>query len=207
MSIKSAPYISKPKTLAGSKSSSALSKTVSPEKIEARLQHLSDSIIQKSPYLLTIPTSRPYQPHSNQISDWRRGSPFDAHEEQLQYLSFLPRDPGEDLLIATGGWDNERGEMVEHLQAGRSGTSTPQQGQGQVKKIPFSHYKTHKAGGQSVTKEVPKPNGVQPISGNSNGSTIAAGEPSEHTQPVSIHAQKRYCFTSPLHLPILIRLA
>ena len=191
MSVKPVSYISRTNTLAGSKSSSAPFNAAGSDRFEARLQHLSDSIIQRSPYLLTIPTSRPYQPHSTQLNDWRRGSPFDAHEEQLQYLSFLPRDPAEDLLIATGGWDNEKGEMVEHLQAARSGTSTPQQSQGQVKKIPFSHYKTHKAGNQPLTKETTKTNGVQVILDPTNASTTAAGQPSAPPQSASHRTQNR----------------
>lgn len=126
---------------------------------DARLKRISDKILPKSPYLLTVPSDRPYYPTPQQLSEWRKGSPFSAEEAPLQYLSFLSRDWDDSLLRVVGGWDNEKGEMMSsatvQVNGARSGTSTPQPGGGPKKKISLSDYKS-KAAGVGAVKPMPK---------------------------------------------------
>ncbi|MCJ1356126.1 MAG: hypothetical protein MMC33_006120 [Icmadophila ericetorum] len=181
MSIKTGTYQSKPKDSASSKAPPAKpisSEVEKIEKLDARLKHISDTIISKSPYILSVPTDQPFQLHHSQRNDWRRGVPrtaFDANEESLQYLSFLPRDFSEDVIKATSGWDNEKGEMIEtnsrNAQGRKSGTSTPQSGQA-PKKISLAAYKAL----QSGIKDIPKANGDSSGASATNGVATAPGK-------------------------------
>ena len=192
MSIKTGTYQSKPKDSGSSKAPPAKpnsSEIENLEKLDARLKHISDTIISKSPYILSVPTDQPFQLHHSQRNDWRRGVPrsaFDANEEPLQYLSFLPRDYSEDVIKATGGWDNEKGEMIEvnsrSAQGRKSGTSTPQSGQ-VPKKISLAAYKAL----QSGVKDTPKPSGDVPGPSAPNG---AATTTEKATATVSTKQEK-----------------
>ncbi len=131
--------------------------TAEPSPIDARLQKLSDNVLPSSPYILTIPTN--YRVGSHQINDWRRGSPFAAHEEQLSYLSFMARTFDEDnIMHAIGDWDDGNGAIKEKPSHVRSGTSSPLPGQAPKKKISLADYK-NKAAGHVGAKTVPQSNG------------------------------------------------
>lgn len=160
---------------------------------DARLKHISDKILPKSPYLLTVPSDRPYRPTPQQLSEWHKGSPFAPDEAPLQYLSFLSRDSDDTLFRVVGGWDNEKGEMMDsatvQVSGARSGTSTPQPGGGAKKKISLSDYKS-KAAGVGVVKPLPKvlekAVAVPPING-----TSAPTEKPLKPPEVPQHGQKR----------------
>ena len=127
------------------------------EKLNARLSHISKKILSASPYLLTVPSDRPYNINPHQANDWRRQTPFDVNEEQLQYMSFLNREFDDGLIRAVGGWDNDKGELMDTIataaHGSRSGTTTPRPGQAPGKKISLAEYKNKKAASQSTSKD------------------------------------------------------
>ena len=173
--------------------------------LDSRIKRLRDSILPTSPYLLTVPSDGPPLGSSHQPNYWRKGTPFAANEERLQYLSFLAH--GDGLIKAVGGWDNDKGEIMEttskQLQSRSSGMSGSQQTQSQKKKISLSDYKT-KAGGQAVTKDVTKANGT---SGQRqmNGTLQTTENLAKAEKNDLILSQKRYINTSrdPNHDPSL----
>ena len=125
--------------------------------IDARLRRITDEILPSSPYILTLPTN--YRVGSHQINDWRRGTPFAPHEEQLSYLSFLARTFDEDnIMNAIGDWDDGKGAIKEKNPHGRSGTSSPLPGQAPKKKISLADYK-NKTAGQTGAKTLPQTSG------------------------------------------------
>lgn len=196
MSIQSAALLSKPEDSNTSNTSLAELEAIEKDKeYEARLENFCNNLIQKSPYIISAPLAKPPNLHAYQADDWKRGSPFAAHEEQLQYLSFVARDLHSDgVLQAIGGWDDDRGEMIEatarHTTGAKSGLTTPQQGQGPIKKISFSDYK-NKTGGQLATKDVSKSNGTQHIPIPTNDSTPQTSKPANPAPPISENNPKR----------------
>ena len=168
---------------------------------EARIDNYLNNLIQKSPYIISAPLAIPPHLHSYQVNDWKRGSPFAAHEEQLQYLSFLARDLHSDgVLQATGGWDDDHGEMIDATTRPatgvKSGLTTPQQGQGPIKKISFSDYK-NKTGGQLAAKDLSKPNGSQHIPTAAKESAPVVSKPTDSAPPVLENNAKRYIIDFP----------
>ncbi|KAL8831483.1 MAG: hypothetical protein Q9191_000855 [Dirinaria sp. TL-2023a] len=129
--------------------------------VDARLRHISQTILPQTPYLLTIPSD--YRMSPQHINDWRRGSPFAAHEERLQYLAFLNHQNEDTMFRVIGDWDDGHGN-IKPPQEKRSGTNSPLPGQPAKKKISLLDYK-NKASGQSAAKpstqkvdhEPPKP--------------------------------------------------
>ncbi|MCJ1377187.1 hypothetical protein MMC17_000279 [Xylographa soralifera] len=132
------------------------------ERLDARLQTVSEKIITPSPYLLTVPGERSYHLNSLQTIDWTRNTPFSVNEGELQYVSFLRRELGDSLITAIGGWDNEKGELVDASPNGvrgiKSGTSTPKQG---GKKMTLADYKNKKAGVQPTSQDIVNTNGIE----------------------------------------------
>ena len=97
------------------------------------------------------------------MSNW-----WEPHEEQLQYMSFLPREWDDPVLKAIGGWDNEKGELVPeqatgNTYGGRSGTTTPAHGQGPKKKISLADYKLKKNGLSPATNAAQTATSSQPV--------------------------------------------
>lgn len=86
--------------------------------LDARIQRLSEAVLPKQPYLLSVPSDVPYRHNSRFIQTWYVSTPFDKREEQLQYLSFLPHnDDYEDLLKVEGGWADDNGDFAQEKQA------------------------------------------------------------------------------------------
>ena len=113
---------------------------------DERLKKLSVDIIHGSPYLLSVPTD--YRVNPSHADDWRRGSPFGADEEKLQYVSFMPRVYHDTLLTADDHWDDGNGAMADKASQSvstrrSSGTTSP--GQTPRKKISLEEYKLKKA--------------------------------------------------------------
>ncbi|KAI9815683.1 MAG: hypothetical protein M1827_002079 [Pycnora praestabilis] len=194
MSVKAstAPYqISKRK--AGPSTSAA--DLEDPHNIDARLSRLGQDILPKSPYLLTIPSDRPFRVSPYQENNWRIGSPFAEHEEQLQYVSFLHRDWDDSILVAKGDWE-EKDEVMEKEQVSkngeRSGTSTPVNGQAQKKKISLSAYKSKPKGLVGPAQSIGK--GEQNVTNGeekSSNSFVKEALKPANSKPAPHHGQKR----------------
>jgi len=133
------------------------------ERIDAQLERLGErSIIQKQPYLLSVPSEVPYRHSSRFVNTWYVGTPFTRHEEQLQYMSFLPHQGDhESLLHVVGGWSDDTGNVIDDTASPQmnptSGHNTPVEG-GPRKKISLRDYKTKdKLGTEPVErKEQPR---------------------------------------------------
>ena len=126
--------------------------------LDERLRRASEKILPPSPYLLTVPTSKPFHLDAGQVEEWRKGTPFSAEEAHLQYMSFMPHwDSG--LITPIGGWADEKGEMIdEEKEKRKSASATPQVG---AKKMSLAEYKQRKPGMTTTngTNGLPKANG------------------------------------------------
>ena len=169
------------------------------ERLNERLQHISEKIITPSPYLLTVPGERSYHLNSLQTIDWTRGTPFSVSEGELQYVSFLRRELGDSLITAVGGWDNEKGELVDTspngVRGGKSGTSTPKLG---GKKMTLADYKNKKAGIQPVSQDATKANATERPSTHFNGCEV---EPDKSLAAAQLQqSKKRYFHKMPVNI-------
>ena len=166
------------------------------KRIDARLQRLSDNVLPKSPYLVVSSSNTVYRVNQYQANEWRRGSPFAANEEKLQYLSFNARD--DPMLHWVGGWDDGNGGIAEEqprrASAGRSGTNSPLQGQVPKKKISLLDYKNTKASGVKPAAGVQKDGekAINSIPVKVNGSSISIPLLDKPEQQPAQQSQKRY---------------
>lgn len=128
--------------------------------LDDKLRHLSDTILPKHPYLLSIPSDVPYRPSSRFVNTWHMGTPFVREEEQLQYMSFLPyQDEETSLVKAEGGWSDESGNIMPEEssppEAQKSGGDTPLSN-AQRKKITLHDYKNKTKGGvENIEQSLP----------------------------------------------------
>jgi hypothetical protein len=172
--------------------------------LDDKIWHLSNNILPKHPYLLSIPTDVPYRHSSRFVNTWHLGTPFAREEEQLQYMSFLPHQEEEsDLLMAEGEWSDESGNVVQEDSSNQdtylSGANTPTAAQ--RKKITFHDYKSKaKVGPESaeqqpvmeksqtpdLEKQVTKINGAQAHDSDKETLTLP-----HSTLPVPIQSKKR----------------
>ncbi|PGG97107.1 hypothetical protein AJ79_09335 [Helicocarpus griseus UAMH5409] len=115
--------------------------------VNTRLKNLTDNILPASPYLLTVPTERPFHLGSRFVSNWAVGDnkPFAPEEEHLQYMTFLSHQGEDTLLVAVGGWSDERGNIMEEDTSKApsiiTSASDAQKNKIQRKKISLSDYK------------------------------------------------------------------
>jgi hypothetical protein len=126
--------------------------------LDDKLRHLSNNILPKHPYLLSIPTDVPYRHSSRFVNTWYLGTPFAREEEQLQYMSFLPHHAEEsDLLMAEGQWSDDSGNVVKEDSSPQdtyfSGANTPTASQ--RKKITLRDYQSKAKGGPESTQQQP----------------------------------------------------
>lgn len=160
--------------------------------VDERLRHLKENVLPSAPYLLKVPTT--YRLGSQQINDWRRGSPFGLHEEPLQYMTFNARRYDDDTIFRVDGdWDDGNGNL-KAAEDKRSGTNSPMPGQIAKKKMTIWDYKK-KAAGQPVTETPPSnPDNGEKVLQNPSGSHIAK-ETAEETKNEIIkdepHSSKR----------------
>ena len=145
--------------------------------LDAKLKNISEKVIPASPYILTVPSNRPFNLSAHQADDLRRGTPFKAQEAQLQYLSFLA-DWDNGLITPVGGWDNEKGEIMEQASVARSTTTTPKVG---AKKISMSDYKKRTTGqlgtnGHTKANSSTKPGDVSSAPSIKHSPNIQAGQ-------------------------------
>ena len=114
--------------------------------LNAKIDQLSESVLPRQPYLLSVPSDVPYRHSSRFVNTWHLGTPFERREEQLQYVSFLPhQEQYEELLRVEGGWWDDQGEIFDDEPSPRttynSGRNTPLDST-QRKKISLKDYKT-----------------------------------------------------------------
>ena len=125
--------------------------------LDAHIQRVSDKLLPPSPYLLTVPTRRPFHLDDGQREDWVKGTPFSAKEAELQYLSFLPNWEG--IMRPMGGLLDDRGELIDpEKEKRKSASQTPKVA---AKKISLAEYKQRKPGNAPLNANgmngVPKP--------------------------------------------------
>lgn len=135
-------------------------KSIENSPIDLRLKRISDDILPEAPYILTVPTT--YRVKETQVNDWKRGCPFGADEEILQYMSFNARQHDDTILIAVGNWDDGHGALVDKMSANtsksNSGTLSPFPGTAPRKKISLQDY-SNRASRQVSVKAAPAVNG------------------------------------------------
>ncbi|KAI9871125.1 MAG: hypothetical protein M1830_003287 [Pleopsidium flavum] len=182
--------------------------TDDPDNIDIRLLRLTQRTLPRSPYLLTVPSDKPYHISSHQSGNWRIGSPFNANEESLQYMSFLSRNWEDSLLVAIGGWDDEKGSVMETGTAKtdgvKSSTNTPQNGQVQKKKITLSAYKNKAKAieGQRAVPKAPEVNSAKNHNPKVNGVSADAGRPALSRTPPENNKKRPLDATSDLKASI-----
>jgi hypothetical protein len=114
-------------------------------------RRLRDRILPSTPYLLTFPrgsTLSVERYHPDQVNNWTEGTPFSRAEGELQYMSFIPRDSSNSVMLSRGAWEEEEEEPMDTSMVSqhRSGNSTPTNGR--IKnKMTLSAYKNKQASG------------------------------------------------------------
>lgn len=117
-------------------------------KFDDRIAKASDRILTKQPYLITIPSEKPFRRHANDQTRWYMHTPFTRKEEQLQYMSFLLHQDDDEVLMKVDGTRiDEDGRLLAPVQSPRSESqSRPQTPStteaGPRKKISLKDYKT-----------------------------------------------------------------
>ena len=146
MSVVGIPSTTLPNSHTGHCLSSADAKTM--RELDASVDIIRN-YIPTDPYILTVPSTDPYQHRSRQDAEaWRRGTFFDSdEEEEVQYSTFLYREQGESLFVcrSTVDIDRDRREKERKLVGFRSGANTPSGSTGPKKKISLSAYKSKHA--------------------------------------------------------------
>lgn len=160
---------------------------------DLRLKRLSEKILPESPYILTVPTT--YRVSSHQVNDWRRGSPFSADEEQLQYLSFNSHTWEDTMLSAVGDWDDGHGgiadKSTQNSSKSNSGLASPLPGQPPRKKISLQAYK-NKTAAQAGAKLSPGANGEKKVQEKVNAPAVAPVKDVKPVKEDQPQGQKRY---------------
>lgn len=141
--------------------------------INHKFKNLTDDVLPTAPYLLTIPTDRPFQVGSRFVNNWAVGENklFGPEEENLQYMTFLAHQTEDTLLVAVGGWSDEKGNIMdEEGPSNMSSISTLNRNAQQdvkglkKKKISLSDYKK-----KALETPAPRPKSTAAPSVPSNG--------------------------------------
>ncbi|EFR03344.1 hypothetical protein MGYG_06340 [Nannizzia gypsea CBS 118893] len=82
--------------------------------IDRKFKQLTRDVLPAHPYILSVPTEKPYRLGSRFVSNWAVGENtlFSPEEEQLQYMTFLPHQGEDTLLVSVGGWSDDKGNIV-----------------------------------------------------------------------------------------------
>jgi len=102
---------------------------------QAELQELDDIIANMrkntldTPYIMSTPSDRPYRLAESEVDNWRINIPFEAHERDLQYMTFLWRDPETTLF------------KLDRIPLDPPANPTFLKSNGPTKKIKFDAYK------------------------------------------------------------------
>ena len=115
-------------------------------KYDNRIAGVSERILPKQPYLITIPSEYPYRRHTTDPARWYLNTPFHRKEEQLQYMSLLLHQNDDEALLRVDGTRiDEDGRLLAHAPSPRSEVpsrpETPHDA-GPKKKISLKDYKT-----------------------------------------------------------------
>ncbi|PGH29600.1 hypothetical protein GX50_07656 [[Emmonsia] crescens] len=156
--------------------------------VNTRFKHLSDNVLPSSPYLLRVPTERPFHLGSRFVSNWAVGDnrPFAPEEEHLQYMTFLPHQGEDTLLVAVGGWSDERGNIMEEdtskipIITTSPSVDTPKH-RLQRKKISLSDYKKK----ANETPKSPPRNATPADRRNGTGRANSDAKPKTSREPAS----------------------
>lgn len=81
----------------------------------------------REPHILTVYGEHPFYLCPSQKGIWRRGTPFDEDEEQLQYLSFTQPFNVDTILRPVHSWDDGNGGIAKNRKAQPSGHKLPDQ--------------------------------------------------------------------------------
>lgn len=79
------------------------------------------------PHILTVYGKHPFYLEPSQKGIWRRGTPFDEDEEQLQYLSFTQPFNLDTILRPIHSWDDGNGGIAKNRKAQHSDLKLPDQ--------------------------------------------------------------------------------
>ncbi|KAF3483576.1 uncharacterized protein GIQ15_02900 [Arthroderma uncinatum] len=143
--------------------------------IDRKFKQLTDDVLPTHPYILSVPTDTPYRLGSRFVSNWAVGENtlFSPEEEQLQYMTFLPHQGDDTLLVSVGGWSDDRGNIVQGEDQRPSGSAkmaAPLTGSQQdalartKKKITLSDYKK-----KALETPPPPPGAAEPTTNGANG--------------------------------------
>ena len=177
------------------------SERLRPSMIDSRIMRELDASVDKirnfipsDPYILTVPSTDPYQHRSRQDAEaWRRGTFFDSDEdEEVQYSTFLYREQGDSLFVCRSTIDIERDrrEKDRKLNGFRSGANTPSGNNGPKKKISLSAYKS-KLSQPNGTKSLGKDGSPRQKANLTNGESQIKEVPSGPSQNTPAIGQKR----------------
>ena len=164
-------------------------KSIENSPIDLRLKRMSTEILPESPYILTIPST--YRVKETQVNDWKRGCPFGADEEQLQYLSFNAPNRDDTILTAVKDWDDGHGGLVEKMSSSNSGTLSPFPGVAPRRKITLQDY-SNRATKQVGAKVIPAVNGEDKVPEKVIAPVAPAVKEVQPTKEDQPHGQKRY---------------
>ena len=140
------------------------------DKLNKRLKHLTDNVLPSTPYLISLPTDRPFNTSHYQNEDLLRHTPFKVGEEQLQYASFLASNwEDDDLIIRVGDLGDNRADDTNtspQSQKMQSASATPKT---VAKKISIGEYSKRASGKLGI-------NGTSKQSGNPKRTEIVNNE-------------------------------
>ena len=158
--------------------------------LDERLKRMKEKLLPCDPYILTTPTT--YRMDTAQAQSWIAGTPFEKGEEHLQYLTFLERDKGDNLLHTVGGWDDGKGGMKptihEQKPGARSGTASPMVAQAPKKKISLLDYKKKSTGEAAAKAPLSRPTSPKPPK--QNGSISAAEGSAKQVPEVKVSQEQ-----------------
>ena len=158
--------------------------------LDDRLKRMKEKLLPYDPYILTCPTT--YRMDTAQAQSWIAGTPFEKGEEHLQYLTYLPRDKGDNLLHTVGGWDDGKGGMKptinEQKPGARSGTASPMGAQVPKKKISLLDYKKKSTGEAAAKAPLSRPTSPKPPKQNDGAS--AAEDSTKRIPEVKVSQEK-----------------
>ncbi|KAK2880090.1 hypothetical protein FQN49_000568 [Arthroderma sp. PD_2] len=143
--------------------------------IDRKFKQLTDDVLPNHPYILSVPTDTPYRLGSRFVSNWAVGENtlFSPEEEQLQYMTFLPHQGDDTLLVSVGGWSDDKGNIVQEedqrpsSSANMAGTLTGSQQDAlakRKKKITLSDYKK-----KALETPAPLPGAAESTTNGANG--------------------------------------
>ena len=136
------------------------------EQLDERLRRMQEKLLPTDPYILNCPSD--HRMDMRQAELWIRDTPFKRGEEHLQYVTFLARDKGDNLLRTIGAWDDGKGGMKSVLQdpkaGARSGAASPMSAQAPKKKISLMDYKNKSTREAGAKASASRPVSPRPMS-------------------------------------------